>query len=454
MKQFFLFSISTILSLATCFSSCRNSGATDLSEKPNIIVLFADDLGWGDLGCYGHPTIRTPHLDKMAENGIRFTSFYMASSVCSPSRAALLTGKYPSNAGINRVLNNKSKTGLSPEELTIAEGLKTVGYSTAIIGKWHLGHLPEYLPTKQGFDYWFGVPYSNDNNGISAPENEYLSGPPLPLYENESIIEHGISMGTITKRYTEKAIEYIRKEKDNPFFLYLPYTMPHVPIDASEKFKGKSEAGLFGDVIEELDWSVGQILQELEKLGIAENTMVIFTSDNGPMIHMNIPRYDPNLIKLWHHGSAGPLRGGKFEVYEGGFRVPGIIQWKGKIKAGQVTSEVMRSIDLKPTIFKLAGVTKHDLAEIDGVNQHSLIFEQGKSATDELLYERNGQKRAFRKGDWKIVLTPQENNKPLIELFNLKNDVQELYNIAGEYPEKEKELINLINDLRKHNTGC
>jgi arylsulfatase A-like enzyme len=261
-------------------------------------------------------------------------------------------------------------------------------------------------------------------------------------------------METITKRYTEKSIEFIQKEQENPFFLYLPYTMPHVPIDASEKFKGKSDAGLFGDVIEELDWSVGQILEELEKLGIAENTMVIFTSDNGPMIHMNIPRYDPNLIKPWHHGSAGPLRGGKFEVYEGGFRVPGIIQWKGKIKTGQVTSEVMRSIDLKPTIFKLAGVTKHDLAEIDGVNQHSLIFEQGKSATDELLYERNGQKRAFRKGDWKIVLTPQENNKPLIELFNLKNDVQELYDIAGEYPDKVKELINLINDFSKHNTGC
>ena len=411
------------------------------SEKPNFIILFADDLGYGDLGCYGHPLIRTPNLDKMANEGMRLTSFYVASSVCSPSRAALLTGKYPSNAGVVRVYNNKSTDGLPLSEVTIADGLKSAGYATAIIGKWHLGSLPEFFPMKQGFDYWYGIPYSNDNNSVSAPGNEYLSGPPLPLYQNYEIIEVGTSMEINTKRYTEKAIEFIKKEKDNTFFLYLPYTMPHVPIDASPDFKGKSAAGLYGDVIEELDWSVGEILQTLEKLGIEKHTMVIFTSDNGPMIHMDLPRYDPEIIKMWHHGTAGLLRGGKFEVYEGGFRVPAVFQWKGRINPGQVSSEIVRSIDLKPTIFNLAGVNNDE--KIDGIDISEFLLGQSESSqVYDMVYEQGGRRLAYRENNWKVVLARDQNNEIEIELYNLKNDIYERHNIANDYPEIVKNMRN------------
>ncbi len=352
MKNYFIFFwVIMILSIKT--SGENNS----ISKRPNIIIFFADDLGYGDLQCYGHPTIRTPNLDKMAKEGVQLTSFYVASSVCSPSRAALLTGKYPSNAGVTKVFNNKTETGLPLKEITIAEGLKSVGYSTDIIGKWHLGSQPEFLPMNQGFDYWFGIPYSNDNNSISAPGNSYLNGPPLPLYENNTILERGVSMETNTKRYTEKAIELIKKEKNNPFFLYLPYTMPHVPIDASKEFKNKSEAGLYGDVIEELDWSVGQILTTLKDLELNSKTMIIFTSDNGPMVHIDQPNYNNEIIKNWHHGTAGLFRGGKFDVYEGGFRVPAIIRWDEEITANRISSEIIISIDLLPTIFNIAGLS-------------------------------------------------------------------------------------------------
>jgi arylsulfatase A-like enzyme len=420
--------------LETILQSC-------VSCPPNFIILFADDMGYGDLECYGHPTIRTPNLDQMAAEGLRLTSFYVASSVCSPSRAALLTGKYPSNVGVNVVFNNKSKTGLQPSEHTIAEGLKDAGYATAIIGKWHLGNLPEFLPMNQGFDYWYGIPYSNDNNGTSAPGNDYLDGPPLPMYENESLIEQGVSMEIITQRYTVKAIEFIKKKKDRPFFLYLSYTMPHVPIDASANFKGISAAGLYGDVIEELDWSAGQILKSLEELGLTENTMVVFTSDNGPMIHMDIPSYDPDIIKPWHHGTAGPLRGGKFDVYEGGFRVPAIILWKGKIEGGSVSADMARSIDLYPTLLQLAGASTDMDQDIDGLDLSDFFFGRQASPVTEMIYERGGRIKALRKGDWKIVRTGSGNDTEGIELYNLKRDISERYNVADQYPEIAEDLV-------------
>lgn len=409
-----------------------------INKRPNFIILFADDLGYGDLQCYGHPTIRTPNLDNMAKEGVQLTSFYVASSVCSPSRAALLTGKYPSNAGVTKVFNNKSETGLPLKEITIAEGLKSVGYSTAIIGKWHLGSQPEFLPMNQGFDYWFGVPYSNDNDSISAPGNSYLNGPPLPLYENNTILERGVSMKTITKRYTDKAIEFIKKEKNNPFFLYVPYTMPHVPIDASKEFKNKSEAGLYGDVIEELDWSVGQILTTLKELGLNNRTMIIFTSDNGPMIHIDRPNYNKKIIKNWHHGTAGLFRGGKFDVYEGGFRVPAIVRWDGKINANRISSEIVISIDLLPTIFNLAGVNNFDIESIDGKDLTKFFLHHKKSPHNEMVYEKHGKRIAYRNGEWKIVRNSLEPRN--YELYNLKNDLSEKYDVAEVYPDKVYEL--------------
>lgn len=438
--------ITLFLFIVILFLSCRSEKMSD-DKSPNFIILFADDLGYGDLQCYGHPTIRTPNLDKMAKEGLRLTSFYVASSVCSPSRAALLTGKYPSKAGVTKVFNNKSETGLPLEETTIAEGLKSVGYSTAIIGKWHLGSRQQFLPMNQGFDYWFGLPYSNDNDSISAPGNSYLNGPPLPLYENNTIIERGVSMETITKRYTTKAIEFIKKEKDNPFFLYVPYTMPHVPIDASKEFKNKSEAGLYGDVIEELDWSVGQILTTLKEMGLNNKTMVIFTSDNGPMVHMDRPNYNKEIIKNWHHGTAGLFRGGKFDVYEGGFRVPAIIQWDDKISANRISSEVVISIDLLPTIFSLAGVDKFDKESIDGKDLTNFLLNNKKSLHNEMIYEKNGNILAYRHGHWKIVRA--SSNPENYELYNLNNDLSEKYDVAEIYPDKVDELLRLIDTNEK-----
>ena len=426
--------------------SCQSENISD-NRRPNFIILFADDLGYGDLQCYGHPTIRTPNLDNMAKEGVQLTSFYVASSVCSPSRAALLTGKYPSNAGVTKVFNNKSKTGLPLKEITIAEGLKSVGYSTAIIGKWHLGSQPKFLPMNQGFDYWFGVPYSNDNDSISAPGNSYLSGPPLPLYENNTILERSVSMKTITKRYTDKAIEFIKKEKNNPFFLYVPYTMPHVPIDASWEFKNKSEAGLYGDVIEELDWSVGQILITLKELGLNNKTMIIFTSDNGPMIHIDRPNYNQKIIKNWHHGTAGLFRGGKFDVYEGGFRVPAIVLWDEKITANRISSEIVISIDLLPTIFNLAGVNNFDKECIDGKDLTSFLLNDKKSPHNEMIYEKHGKRIAYRNGEWKIVYNNLRHGS--YELYNLKNDLSEKHDVAELYPEKTDELrryLKIITD--------
>src|SRR6185295_17361509 len=302
------------------------------SEKPNIVVVFVDDMGYGDMGCAGHPTIRTPNLDRMAAEGMRFTDFYVAAPVCTPSRAALLTGRYAVRSGMasdkRRVLFPNSAGGLPDGEITIAEGLKSRGYATAMVGKWHLGHLPQYLPTRQGFESWFGLPYSNDMDRLPAPK----PGEPkwtqynVPLMRNEEIVERPADQTTLTRRYTEEALKIIKSNREKPFFLYLAHAMPHVPLFAGEAFAGKSARGLYGDVIEEIDWSVGQVLAAIRAEGIEKKTLVVFSSDNGPW-----------LIMKENGGSAGLLQEGKGSTWEGGMREPALFWWPGKIAAGVVT---------------------------------------------------------------------------------------------------------------------
>jgi len=307
---------STALTIPGCAPGLGRFTENSSGRKPNFVIIFTDDQGYADVGCFGAKGFATPNLDRMAAEGTKFTDFYSAAPVCSPARAALLTGCYPRRVSIPRVLFPRDNIGLNPEEITIAELLKKRGYATACIGKWHLGHLPQFLPTSQGFDYYFGLPYSNDMS-------------PLPLIEGNQAIEHDPDQNTLTQRYTEKAVDFITKNKDRPFFLYLPHTMPHVPLGVSENFKGKSARGLYGDVIMEIDWSVGKILQTLKKLNLDEQTLVIFTSDNGPW-----------LSKGKHGGKADPLRDGKFSTYEGGMRMPCIMRWPGKIPPAKVCSEI------------------------------------------------------------------------------------------------------------------
>ena len=311
----------TLPAAAPAFSSTR------AEPPPNFVIVFADDLGYGDLGCYGARGYRTPNLDRLAAQGTRFTSFYVAQAVCSASRAALLTGCYPNRIGILGALSPSSKTGLNPAELTLAEVLKTRGYATAIFGKWHLGDAPEFLPTRHGFDEYFGLPYSNDMWPLHP---EYANLPPdaaprkrgypdLPLFEGERVAIRPVTaahQAQLTTWYTERAVDFIGRHRDRPFFLYVPHAMPHVPLFISAKFRGKSRAGLYADVIREIDWSVGEILRALRRHGLEERTLVIFTSDNGPW-----------LLYGNHAGSAGPLREGKATTFEGGVRVPFIARW-------------------------------------------------------------------------------------------------------------------------------
>jgi len=399
--------------------------------KPNFVLIFTDDQGYADVGCFGAEGFETPNLDRMAEEGMKFTDFYVGASICSPSRAALLTGCYPPRVSITRVLFPRDNVGLNPEEVTIADALKTRGYATACIGKWHLGHIPKFLPTQQGFDYFFGLPYSND----MRPENS-KKYPPLPLIEGEKPIELDPDQSQLTRRYTEKAIAFIKQNKDNPFFVYLPHTMPHIPLYVSEKFAGKSKKGIYGDVIEELDWSVGEILKTIKELDLDERTLVIFTSDNGPW-----------LSKKEHGGSAKPLRDGKFSTYEGGMREPCIMRWPGRIPSGTVCREISATIDLLPTLAKLAGATL-PANRIDGKDIGALLKDPHAATPHEaFFYYGVKQLDAVRSGDWKLVFANSKVDSPA--LYNLKDDISEQHDVSANYPDVVEKLSKLADSMRQ-----
>ena len=404
------------------------------NKEPNIIIFFTDDQGYADVGCYGAVGIETPHLDKLATEGIRFTDFYVAATVCTPSRAGLLTGRYPKRANLHEaVIFPDSKHGLSPDEYTMAEMLKSSGYTTACIGKWHLGHKEEYMPNNHGFDYFFGVPYSNDMDGYYYKRNDFQS-PPLPLYRNKEIIEEGPDQRYLTKMYTEEAIRFIQKEKENPFFLYLPHNMPHTPLHVSENFEGKSDLGVYGDVIMELDWSVGEIVKSLKLAGIYENTLFIFTSDNGPQV-----------------GSALPLRGKKATTWEGGQRVPAIMVWPGNIPMNSKSSAMATAMDLMPTLAKITGADIPDDIRMDGADISKLLLNPETSILPErpfYYYARNGKPEAIRLGKWKLHIDKSIgwNSKEEfpVSLYNLEMDISEADNIAEKHPEIAEKLRSMI----------
>jgi arylsulfatase A-like enzyme len=429
----------------------QNSLLAQAGSKPNIVVIFCDDMGYGDVGAFGHPTIMTPNLDRMASEGQRWTSFYVAAPVCTPSRAGLLTGRLPVRNGMasekRRVLFPDSKGGLPKTEITLARQLKNAGYNTACIGKWHLGHLPDYDPNAHGFDEYFGIPYSNDMDFVGKDRKESFANPKseyfnVPLKRNNTIVEQPADQTTITKRYSEEAVKFIKTKRDKPFFLYLANSMPHVPLFRSKEFENKSLRGLYGDVIEEIDWSVGQVLGALRETGLAENTLVIFTSDNGPWLTFGT-----------HGGSGGLLTGGKGGTYEGGMREPTIFWWPGKIKPS-VRPEIATTLDLFPTLSKLAGAKVPTDRVYDGYDISPVIFGTGENPRKEVIYYRDTDVFAIRVGSYKAHFITQDeygsndktiHNPPL--LFNLDEDPSEKYNIAKDNP---KVIATLKAAMEKH----
>jgi len=420
--------------------SAPDSKQTEKSRRPNIILILADDLGYADVGVYGAPRIKTPRIDRMAAEGIRMTSFY-AESLSSPSRSCLLTGCYATRVGVTQVFWPDSDTGLNPEEITIAELLHDSGYTTALIGKWHLGHKPEFMPNNQGFDYYFGLPFSND----MGPDARREGFGPLPLMRNNEVIEEGPDLSTLTRRYTEETVNFISENSDKPFFIYLAHTFPHVPLYVGKEFEGTSSFGLYGDVVQEIDWSTGVILDKIKELGLDENTIIVFTSDNGPWLHQGA-----------HGGLATPFRDGKATSWEGGHRVPAVFRWPGVIPAG-IQSDGMSSLaDLYPTFAKWAGAQVPTDRVIDGRDMGQLIEGHTTvSPRDTMIYYRLKNLQAIRIGDWKLHLEGSRLNYnhpdyDYTDAFRFEM-TEALYNLA-EDPGEQRNLIRsspeIANQLR------
>jgi arylsulfatase A len=419
------------------------------ASPPNVVLIFCDDMGYGDPGCFGSKN-PTPNIDRMAKEGIRFTNFYVAQPICSASRAALMTGCYSNRVGILGALPPGSKVGISDREWTMAQMFKSRGYATAIFGKWHLGDAPQFLPTRHGFDEYFGLPYSNDMRPQTSPKF-----PPLPLFDGEKVIQTNPDLSTLTTLYTEKAVSFIDRHKDGPFFLYVPHAMPHVPLAVSDKFAGKTGLGLYGDVMAEIDWSVGEILGALKRNGLDDRTLVIFLSDNGPW-----------LLFGDHAGSAGPLREGKTTTFEGGVREPCIMRWPGKIPAGVQTTKWAASFDLLPTFAALAAATLPGDRVIDGMDIRPLIFnEAGAQTPHDAFYYYSGRKLlGVRSGKWKLTF-PHEYNHPDppgrggkggqyshphidLSLYDLESDPGETRNVIADHPDVVTRLQALAEKAR------
>lgn len=403
-------------------------------QKPNIIFIYADDMGYADLACYGSPVNETPNLDKMAEDGIRFTDFYSASPVSTPSRACLMTGRYASRMGINHVFFPHSYTGMPLEEITIAQMLKEQGYKTALFGKWHLGTDRQFLPKQRGFDEFFGTACSIDN-------------PPFVYIDGNTAQNKPACKDSTTITYTSKAVDYIEKHQKEPFFMYVAYNMPHVPIAASPRFKGKSKNGLYSDVIMELDWGVGEILKKVDELGLSENTIILFSSDNGPWLSEG-----PN------GGCALPLYRGKGTTWDGGQRVPMIVRWKGHIKPGRVEKSVAAMVDWFPTFAKMTGGNVPSDRAIDGYDILPVLLGKGKRATQDFAYIHFSQIQAYRSGDWKLKM-PEPYKKgnfwqtdvPAHDtlLINLRDDIGEQVNLKDKHPEIVRMIANKIDSLKQ-----
>jgi len=442
-------SFSGFLTFILVFALSETSFAAESPSRPNVILIVCDNLGYGDIGCYGSRVNRTPNLDRMAKEGLRLTSFYVSSGVCTPSRASFMTGCYPIRLDMHvsdrggLVLQPVAKKGLNPHELTIAEVFKQAHYKTAMIGKWHLGDQLEFLPTRQGFDQFFGIPYSDD----MTPRKGF-PWPPLPLMRNEQVIESGVDRNDLTKRYTEEAIKFITENKEHPFFLYLPQAMPgSTPHPfASVEFRGRSRNGAWGDSVEELDWSTGEILATLKRKGLDQNTLVVWTSDNGA------PRHNPQ------QGSNAPLAGWGYDVSEGAMRVPCLVRWPGHVPVGVTSDLLCTSMDLFPTFAKLAGIELPPELEIDGRDITPIFQNPAKAQSPHaaFFYYFSDQLQAVRSGPWKLYL-PLTNRRVAgnrrIEqpaaLFNLVDDLQETRNVAGEHPEVVQQLLAAADRARQ-----
>lgn len=453
-------------SLSAADFSPAESDASSSKRPPNIIVIFTDDQGYGDLGCFGSETISTPNLDAMAAEGRRFTSFYSACSVCSPSRAALLTGCYPKRVGMHRhVLFPQSDYGLNPNEITIADHLRDHGYATACIGKWHLGHHGSTLPTSNGFDSYYGIPYSNDMN---HPDNQSKPRIPsdklwenqttavtqwnTPLMRNTQIIELPVDQRTITRRYTDRAIEFVRSHQNDPFFLYLPHSMPHIPLYVPEDVYDPNPQNAYKCVIEHIDAEVGRLMTTLHELGLDDDTIVIYTSDNGPWLRFKN-----------HGGSAGPLRDGKGTTFEGGQRVPCVMWAPGRIPAGTSTDVLVSTIDLMPTIAALTGTPLDDLSgdaktRIDGMNVSTALTSDQSPRHEFVYYSAQGDLEGIRIGDWKYLEIGHKNHQnpdtspATYFLFNLSKDLGEKTNLYDQRQKKAAELKERMNEIDREVT--